>query len=386
MTTDTVTATRPRLLLLDGHSLAYRAFFALPVENFSTTTGQHTNAVFGFTSMLINVLRDEHPTHIGVAFDKSRQTFRLAGDADYKAKRNKTPDEFSSQLPLINEVLDALRIRHLTHAGYEADDIIATLTERGLDEGFDVLILTGDRDSLQLVTEHSTVLYPMRGVSELARMTPEAIETKYGVPPHRYPELAALVGEDSDNLPGIPGVGPKTAAKWIQTFDGLDNVINRAEEVGGKAGENLRAHLDDVIRNRQLNALVCDLALEVGPADLQRAEWDRQAALALLDELEFRGELRTRILDTLAPEEEAPVAEGGFELEGETVVAGALGAFLDTLPTDPIGLHVRGSWGAGTGRVDGLAFADAGGRAAYLDVATLTAEDDQALGTWLADA
>jgi DNA polymerase-1 len=174
---DAETSTRPRLLLLDGHSLAYRAFFALPVENFSTTTGQHTNAVFGFTSMLINVLRDEQPTHIGVAFDKSRQTFRLAEYSEYKAKRNKTPEEFSSQLPLINEVLDELRIRHLSLEGYEADDIIATLVTQALDEGMDVLILTGDRDSLQLVTEHSTVLYPMRGVSQLARMTPEAVES-----------------------------------------------------------------------------------------------------------------------------------------------------------------------------------------------------------------
>ena len=200
---------RPRLLLLDGHSLAYRAFFALPVENFSTTTGQPTNAVYGFTSMLINVLRDEVPTHVGVAFDKSRQTFRLEEYPEYKAKRNKTPVEFSGQLPLIQEVLDALRIPHLEMDGYEADDIIATLSTQALAAGFEVLILTGDRDSLQLVTPHSTVLYPMRGVSELARMTPEAVETKYGVPPHRYPELAALVGEDSDNLPGIPGRGPE---------------------------------------------------------------------------------------------------------------------------------------------------------------------------------
>ncbi len=209
---------RPRLLLLDGHSLAYRAFFALPVENFSTATGQHTNAVYGFTSMLVNVLRDEQPTHVAVAFDLSRQTFRLEEYADYKAKRNKTPGEFSSQLPLIQRVLDSFSIRHLSLAGYEADDIIATLVTRALaDEsapsgGFEVLILTGDRDSLQLVTERSTVLYPMRGVSDLARMTPAAVEEKYGVPPHRYPELAAIVGEASDNLPGVPGVGAGFAA------------------------------------------------------------------------------------------------------------------------------------------------------------------------------
>jgi DNA polymerase-1 len=376
---------RPRLLLLDGHSLAYRAFFALPVENFSTVTGQHTNAVYGFTSMLVNVLRDEQPTHIAVAFDKSRQTFRLAEYPEYKAKRNKTPDEFSSQLSLLMQLLDTFAIRHLTYEGFEADDIIATLATQGLADGFEVLILTGDRDSLQLVTESSTVLYPMRGVSELARMTPEAVEAKYNVPPHRYPELAALVGEDSDNLPGIPGVGPKTAAKWIETYDGLENVINRADEVGGKAGENLRAHLDDVIRNRRLNALVRDLPLELTLADLPRAEWDRQAALAMLDELEFRGELRTRILDTLAPEEE-PETEGGFALAGETIAADGLTAFLADLESLPVGLHIRGAWGSGSGRIDGLAFAQADGRAAYVDAHELTPQDDAALASWLADA
>ncbi|HEX4190460.1 MAG TPA: DNA polymerase I [Marmoricola sp.] len=378
-------ASRPRLLLLDGHSLAYRAFFALPVENFSTATGQSTNAVYGFTSMLVNVLRDEQPTHVAVAFDKSRKTFRLAEYPEYKAKRNKTPEEFSSQLSLLRQLLDTFRIQHLVYEGYEADDIIATLTTQGLAAGYEVLILTGDRDSFQLITADSTVLYPMRGVSELARMTPEAVETKYGVPPDRYPELAALVGEDSDNLPGIPGVGPKTAAKWIVTFDGLDNVINRAEEVGGKAGESLRDHLDDVIRNRRLNALVRDLALELVPEDLTRVEWDRAAALELLDELEFRGELRTRILDTLAPAEE-PEVEGGFDLAGRTIASDEVAGYLDGLDSGPIGLYVRASWGSGTGRVDGIALAQADGDAAYVDVAGLTPDDDAALAGWLADA
>ncbi|MBO0842646.1 MAG: DNA polymerase I [Nocardioides sp.] len=377
--------TRPRLLLLDGHSLAYRAFFALPVENFSTATGQNTNAVYGFTSMLVNVLRDEQPTHVAVAFDLSRQTFRLEEYSEYKAKRNKTPDEFKSQLPLIQRFLDALHIRHISVAGYEADDIIATLVTEALGEGMEVLILTGDRDSLQLVTPDSTVLYPMRGVSDLARMTPEAVEEKYGVPPARYPELAALVGEDSDNLPGVPGVGPKTAAKWISTYDGLDNVIVAADQIKGKAGDNLRAHLGDVIRNRRLNALVRDLPLDVEPADLVRVEWDRTAALELLDELEFRGELRTRINDVLAPDEE-PVAESGFELAGETVAPGALGAFLEGLGTEPVGVHVRGAWGSGTGRADGIGFAAGEGTAGYVDVAELSADDDAALAQWLADA
>jgi DNA polymerase-1 len=384
---DTVpTSGRSRLLLLDGHSLAYRAFFALPVENFSTVTGQHTNAVYGFTSMLVNVLRDEQPTHVAVAFDLSRKTFRLEEYPEYKAKRNKTPDEFSSQLPLIQRLLDTFRIRHLVYAGYEADDIIATLTTQALAEGMEVLILTGDRDSLQLVTDDSTVLYPMRGVSDLARMTPAAVEAKYGVPPARYPELAAIVGETSDNLPGVPGVGAGFAAKWINQFDGLDNVIARAEEITGKKGEALREHLDDVIRNRRLNALVCDLPLEIGPHDLGLTEWDRQGALELLDELEFRGELRTRITDTLAPADDEPVVGAGFDLAGRTIEPGELAAYLSGLGDDRVGLHVRGSWGSGTGRVDGLAFAESDGQAAYVDVTTLTPGDDSALAGWLADA
>ncbi|WP_110238643.1 DNA polymerase I [Nocardioides gilvus] len=373
---------RPRLLLLDGHSLAYRAFFALPVDNFSTSTGQHTNAVYGFTSMLINVLRDEEPTHVGVAFDKSRQTFRLEEYPEYKAKRAKTPDEFGSQLPLIQEVLDALHIPHLSMDGYEADDIIATLATQAVAAGMDVLILTGDRDSLQLVNEHTTVLYPMRGVSELARMTPAAVEAKYGLPPHRYPELAALVGEDSDNLPGVPGVGPKTAAKWIATHDGLDNVIAQADQIKGKAGESLRAHLGDVIRNRRLNALLCDLTLELTPDDLLRRPWDRQEVHTLFDGLEFRV-LRDRLFESLTSEEETE--EGGFEVDGATLAPGALGAWLEEHATTDVGLHVRGTWGAGTGRVDGLALANASGQAAYVDVAELTLDDDQALALWLAD-
>ncbi|MBV9830991.1 MAG: hypothetical protein JOZ82_05300, partial [Marmoricola sp.] len=204
---ETVDETRPRLLLLDGHSLAYRAFYALPIENFSTTTGQHTNAVYGFTAMLINVLRDEQPTHLAVAFDVSRQTFRSEQFAAYKANRTKAPDEFHGQVDLIKEVLQALRIPFVEKPGFEADDVIGTLATQAMQGDFDVLICSGDRDSFQLVNDRTTVIYPMRGVSEMKRMTPAAVEERYGVPPERYPELAAIVGETSDNLPGVPGVG-----------------------------------------------------------------------------------------------------------------------------------------------------------------------------------
>ncbi|GAB2633470.1 DNA polymerase I [Nocardioides ginkgobilobae] len=378
------TTSRPRLLLLDGHSLAYRAFFALPVENFSTTTGQHTNAVYGFTSMLINVLRDEQPTHVAVAFDVSRQTFRLQEYSEYKAKRNKTPTEFSSQLPLIEEVLDALNIPFLKKDGYEADDIIATLvTEALAEEDMDVLILTGDRDSLQLVTDRSTVLYPMRGVSDLARMTPAAVEEKYGVPPHRYPELAAIVGETSDNLPGVPGVGQGFAARWLTTYDGLDGVIDNADKITGKKGEALREHLGDVMRNRRLNALVRDLDLELHPRDLALRPWDRQAVHQLFDGLEFRV-LRDRLFETLTSEEE--IDDSGFELAGTRLGGDEVAPWLAEHARARTGVSVQGTWRAGTGEVWSLALATDDGSAAWFDAAELTVGDDAAVAAWLADA
>ena len=236
-----------KILLLDGHSLAYRAFFALPVENFSTSTGQPTNAVYGFTSMLINVLRDEKPSHIVVAFDVSRTSFRTERYAEYKAGRATTPTDFTGQVALVKEVLAALRIPVVEAPGYEADDAIATLTREARAAGLEVLICSGDRDAFQLVGEHTTVLYPIRGVSELSRMTPDAVEARYGIGPQQYRDLAALVGESSDNLPGIAGVGPKTAAKWIITYGGLEGVVAHADEIKGKAGDGLRAGLADVL-------------------------------------------------------------------------------------------------------------------------------------------
>ena len=379
-----------RLLLLDGHSLAYRAFFALPLENFSTTTGQPTNAVFGFTSMLINVLRDERPTHIGVAFDVSRQTFRLEEYAEYKAGRNKTPGEFSSQLPLIEEVLAAMRIPFLKKEGYEADDIIATLVTQALAEGSgidDVLILTGDRDSIQLVTDRSTVLYPMRGVSDLARMTPAYVQDRYGVPPERYPELAALVGETSDNLPGVPGVGQGYAAKWINQYDGLDNVITHADEITGKKGEALREHLADVIRNRHLNALVTDLELEAGPTDLAWPSYDRQAVHTLFDGLEF-AVLRTRLLEALPTEEEAAIDDSGFDVSMRVLDdrrAAPGGSPTTRRAASRVGIHPVGHWAAGTGDLLALAFATEEG-AAYVTTDKLDVDDEEALAGWLKDA
>ena len=373
----------PTLLLIDGHSVAYRAFFALPVENFSTTTGQHTNAVYGFTSMLINVLRDEQPTHLAVAFDVSRQTFRSEQYAEYKANRSASPPEFSGQVALIKEVLDALNIVHIERDGFEADDIIATLARQGASAGLDVLICTGDRDTLQLVNDKVTVLYPRKGVSDLARLDPPTVLEKYLVEPSRYPELAALVGESSDNLPGVPGVGPKTAAKWLEAYDGLENLVRHADEVAGKAGESFRAHLDDVVRNRRLNALVGDLELPVSVEELTRRDWNREAVHELFDGLEFRV-LRDRLLETLPAED--LTSEGGFEVEGEVLPTGGVRAWLDAhARAGVVGLDCQGRWRAGAGDLTGVALAAADGAAAWLDVTTLSPDDDAAFAEWLAD-
>jgi DNA polymerase-1 len=372
-----------RLLLIDGHSVAYRAFFALPVENFSTTTGQSTNAVFGFTSMLINVLRDEQPTHVAVAFDVSRQTFRLEQYAEYKGNRSKSPPEFTGQIPLIKEILNALHIQTFEKDGFEADDIIGTLATRAEAAGMDVLICTGDRDALQLVTEHTTVLYPRKGVSDLARMTPTAVEEKYAVTPEHYPDIAALVGETSDNLPGVPGVGPKTAAKWINQYGTLDALVADVGNIPGKAGESLREHLDDVLRNRRINALICDLDLPAGPADLAfDTVWDREAIHTVFDSLEFNA-LRVRLFEAFG--EVDPQADEGFDLEGENLAPGTVRAWLDAQSAGRLGLHVQGSWGRGTGDVVALAVAS-DQAAAWINVDDITADDEGAIAEWLADA
>ncbi|MBU9945000.1 MAG: DNA polymerase I, partial [Dermatophilaceae bacterium] len=376
---------RVKLLLLDGHSLAYRAFFALPAENFSTSTGQHTNAVYGFTSMLINVLRDEAPTHVGVAFDVSRKTFRAAEYPEYKAGRSATPTEFSGQVPLLHEVLDALRIRHVGIEGYEADDVIATLTHRAVEQGHEVVICTGDRDAFQLVSDKVTLLYPVRGVSEVWRMDPAAVTEKYLVPPERYSDLAALVGESSDNLPGVPGVGPKTAAKWLGQYGDLAGIVAHVDEIKGKAGENLRAHLDGVLRNRRLNKLVDDLDLPLGIDDLQRASWDREEVHRVFDGLEFRV-LRDRLFATF--DVEADEVEGGFELEGEVVHADGLALrFGEGVHGRqvPHGVVVTGHYRSGSGDAGAVAFAGADGVTGYVDLTTLTPEQDEALASWLAD-
>lgn len=377
--------TQPILMVLDGHSMAFRAFYALPVENFTTSTGQHTNAVHGFVAMLINLLRNEKPTHVAVAWDLAGGTFRTTEYSEYKAGRAAIPPEFPGQIDLIKEVLDALRIVHLSKENYEADDILATLSTRATTEGFKTLLVSGDRDAMQLVNDQVTVLYPRKGVSDLARMTPEAVEEKYLVPPARYPELAALVGESADHLLGVPGVGPKTAVKWLTAYDGLENLIRQADTVRGKAGQSFRDHLDDVIRNRKLNALVRDLDLDLTLAELARHPWDPKATRAVFDTLEFRTLWdRVRALATESDADGVDEVDDTLEISGTVLEPRTLNDWLSTT-AGRIGVDVTGSWGSGSGDVEAVALGGVDGNAVWFDAAELSPEDEDVFAAWLAD-
>ena len=285
--------------MIDGHSMAYRAFFALPAENFTTATGQHTNAIYGFATMLVSLLRQEKPTHIAVAFDVSRKTFRTEKYPEYKANRAATPDEFRSQMSYLHDLVRAFGISQFEREGFEADDILATLASHAEREGMDVVICSGDRDCFQLVTEKITVLYPKKGVSDLARMTPDAVFEKYGMSPTSYPEFAALRGDPSDNLPSVPGVGEKTAAKWIVEYGNVSNLIANVDKISGKVGESLRINIDIVLRNRELTQLLHDVPLEIQIEELAWAGVDESRITPLFDFLEFRT-LKDRIKPFMA--------------------------------------------------------------------------------------
>ncbi len=287
---------QPTLLIIDGHSLAFRAFYALPVDNFQTRDGQHTNAIHGFISMLLNLLAKEKPTHLAVAFDISRYSFRTREYPEYKATRGETPPEFIGQIPLLQEALHAMNIVTIMKEDYEADDVLATLASEGARDGFRVLVVSGDRDTIQLVNDDVTLLYPSKqGVAELTRYDAAKVFERYGIQPHQYPEVAALVGETSDNLPGVPKVGEKTAVKWINEFGSLEEILRRQDEIGGKVGESLREFASNAERNRRLNRLVTDVDLPVGPQDLERGDIDAEAVKQIFAKLEFRS-LLERVL------------------------------------------------------------------------------------------
>ncbi|GAA2449600.1 DNA polymerase I [Actinomadura vinacea] len=389
---------RPRLLLLDGHSLAYRAFYALPVENFSTTGGQPTNVIYGFANMLANVLRDERPTHLAVAFDVSRQTFRTEAYPEYKAGRARSPEEFNDQLEILDRLLAAMSVPTLRVPGFEADDVIATLAAAAEAGGFEVLISTGDRDVLQLVGPDVTVLYYYRTATEMVRYTPELVEEKYGLTPRQYPDFAALRGDPSDNLPGIPGIGEKTAAKWIREYGSLAALLDRAGEVKGKAGERLRGALDTVRLNRRLTELVRDVDLPVGVHDLRREPYDLAVFAALLDELEFRNpSIRQRLFAAdpgggtgggTGAEPAGERAARPAPLKGRELGPGELPGWLSTragAAGEPVGLAADLTWERGEGQIVRVALATAGGYAACFEPARLIPSDERAFAAWLAD-
>jgi DNA polymerase-1 len=377
---------QPRLLVLDGHSMAFRAFFALPADKFSTSNGQHTNAIHGFTSMLINLIKEQKPTHIAVAFDVSDDTtHRKAEYSEYKGGRNETPQEMSGQIDLIDKVMNAWGIKTIKMPGYEADDILATLAAMGEKAGFEVLLVSGDRDAFQLITDNVFVLYPRKGVSDIPRMDAAAIQEKYFVTPAQYSDLAALVGESSDNLPGVPGVGPKTAAKWINLYGGLEGVLEHLDAIGGKVGDALRENVEDVKRNRRLNRLHTDLQLPVTLEELAEPRPDEAALEQLFDDLEFKT-IRTRLFALYSSEELESAEWENIETPDFVTPSGAaeLGAFL----------------AAGAGKQSAVAVDLLPGRigedaaalaivrddaAVYIDLAAQDAAAENVLADWLRD-
>lgn len=308
-----IVPTNETLLVVDGHSLAFRAFFALPVDNFSTSSGQATNAVWGFATMLAQVIDAEKPDHLGVAFDVKGGTFRNEMLPQYKGTREAAPEELLTQLPLIQRMLTALGVTYIEKPGFEGDDVIATLATMGDKAGYHTLVLSGDRDAFQLVDDNVTVLYPGHHFKDLKHMTPQSIIDKYKVTPAQYPDLAALRGETADNIPGVPGVGDGFAAKWINQFGSLDGICEHADEIGGKKGESLRANIDQVKLNRKVNALVRDVDLGVDIEDLTFGTVDVAQIDALFKELEFGPRTKSRVLKTFNTGAKASNTSGAGE-------------------------------------------------------------------------
>nr|WP_193345971.1 DNA polymerase I [Bifidobacterium cuniculi] len=311
-------ASQGTLLVVDGHSLAFRAFYALPVDNFTTSDGQPTNAVYGFLTMLSQVIETERPDHLGIAFDVKGGTFRNELLTQYKGTREAAPEELLSQLPLIQDALKALGVTYVEKPGYEGDDVIATLATMGETAGYRTLVLSGDRDAFQLIDRDITVLYPGYHFKELRHMTPEAVEEKYHVTPAQYPDLAALRGETADNIPGVPGVGDGFAAKWINQYGSLEGIIEHADDIKGKKGEALREHIDQVKLNRKVNALVRDLDLDVTIQDLTFGTVHPADVESLFSTLQFGSRTRKKLLQTF---NDAPVAEYALP---ETASSGAI--------------------------------------------------------------
>jgi DNA polymerase-1 len=356
---DGVERERRKLFLLDGHSLAYRAFFALP-PTLATSSGTVTNAVYGFTSMLIKLLAEEKPDLIAVAFDTGKPTVRLEMDAEYKAGRRETPADFGPQLALIEEVLDTLRIPIVRVEGHEADDALGTLAEEASDEGIDAVIVTADRDFFQLTRDASdghgaiSILFNRRGISEIDLMGPEEVTTKYGVSPAQYLDYVALKGDTSDNIPGVPGVGEKTAAKLVQEWGSVENLIAHVDDLRGKLKENVAGAVDRLGLNKQLARIVTDLDLDIRPEDCVRGAFDPDAVHRLFTSLEFRS-----LLDRL--NEAAGAIKPKVELAELDLTQRDASELAKVLQAGAASVRLR----TDEGRVRGAAVSAGGGQAAY---------------------
>lgn len=364
---------KPTLMVIDGHSLAFRAFYALPTESFQTRDGFYTNAIHGFIAMLLNLLTAEKPDALAVAFDISRYSFRTQEYPEYKGTRGETPAEFKGQVPMLQEALHAMGITTLEKENYEADDILATLAAQGSAEGYRVLVVSGDRDTIQLVNDDVTLLYPSKqGVSELTRYDAQKVMERYGIRPEQYPDVAALVGETSDNLPGVPKVGEKTAVKWLNLYGSLDGILEHQDEIAGKVGESLREHAHLAVRNRKLNHLIRDVDLEVTPEQLQRAPIDMDAVAAVFAKLEFRTLLArvAKLAGVDAPIATTRVPSSGGQIESSEIpdtppqvkylLDEELGAWLDRQSNlHPAGLAVHTAEQGDVVRVSVASFDDA---------------------------
>ena len=366
--------------------MAFRAFFALRADSFLTANGQYTNAVYGFTNTLLKMIADHQPTHVAVAFDLPGGTFRTRKYPEYKGGRAKTPEEFKGQIEVIKATLDAIGIEWLTVEDFEADDIVATLAHRATQEGMHAFMASGDKDAYQLVTEGCTLLYPMPR-SEMLVLDPAGVEQKAGVTPAEYPDMAALVGEGADNLPGVPGVGPKTAAKWIRQFGGLEQIIARAQEIKGRAGASLRENVDQVRLNRELNRLVTDLPIGEDLDEFRLKGVDRAAVHELFDTLDFKS-LRARVL------QELPLRDGGegeeidpdaLDLTSLEVTESGLATWLSARTVARWGLSLTGSFAPMRGDVESIAICDGAGHVYSTVRAALTPRDESALAAWLSD-
>jgi DNA polymerase-1 len=394
---------KPTLLLIDGHSLAFRAFYALNPDNFKTKDGQHTNAVHGFISMLLNILQAEKPTHLAVAFDLSRSSFRTEEYPEYKGTRGETPPEFIGQTELLQEALAAMNIKTITRENYEADDVLASLADQSADKGYAVYVVSGDRDTFQLISDNTTILYPVKGVMNLARMDDAAVLEKYGIHARQYPDLAALVGETSDNLPGIPGVGPKTAAKWLQLHGDLESVLAAADSITGKVGESLREHQELAKRNRRLNHLVRDLDFDFKQEDLELGGVNEAAVREVFAKLEFKT-LTERVLRlrgskpgtaATAATGDTSAAVAAFEDAFETTKSDAVFEELAIPEVEKLTAAKLSAWLKTTKGTVGLSFEIANGQITGVGLAsestrkiwepTSTEDLKKTLQPWLAD-